>query len=417
MADFKDKQFVSLLIGYFVRTIIVTIVLSLLLVFLLSAIHRVAPDALRPISAILCVDGPVDRPVATSEPDRGAEALPAATVVESLPPAEIASAVSANEPEPVVAANSTPEKSETESAKESGGFLNTVFETASQAGSTVSDTIVGYLQEKTKDRTAATTNAPEATGTESGQTVLVVPEELPPDPRAATNEEPPHPWGLVVTNSYFYAADGTQKGILKGGTPIAYGDSKLHARGRMYSVQPLIDGVWQSTAVFLYEQDLILFPDVRYSESNREERDALIDFCIAYGRYEQERNNVIEGMKARRKNPFESEYRVVKADFDKLQTVINEKMALFRKTDMEIDDRALRNRLRQELEVLRGKQTDMKKRFDPISKKWNDWEEAHPASYSHIPENAKMQAQRQIMQRLSPVVENLVPGLTPTEMR
>ncbi len=416
MADFTDKRFVSLLISYLVRTTIVTIVLAILLVFLLSAVHRAAPEALRPVAAFLRVEVPAEKSVAASGSDRRASGMESTGMQEDRQLVENASGSASLEPEPVDL-NPVPEKSETSSAKEAGGsVLNTIVHAVSQVSETASDAVVGFVQEKAQDLSAALADDPEsAANLES--VVVVVPEELPPDPRAAKNDEPPYPWGLVVTNSYFYGADGTQKGILKGGTPVAYGSSKLHPHGRMYTVQPLIDGVWQATTVSMYEQDLILFPDVRYSESNREERDALIDFCTAYGLYEQERNDVIERMKARRNNPFESEYRAVKARFDKLQTEINEKMALFRKTDMEINDRALRGRLRQELEVLRGKQVDMRKQFDPISKKWTDWEEAHPVSYSHIPENAKMQTQRQIMQRLSPAVEKLVPGLTPTELR
>lgn len=416
MADFQDKRFVPLLISYLVRTTIVTIVLAILLVFVLSAVHRAAPEALRPVAVFLRVNVPAEKSMAASEPDSRASGVEIAGAREERKPAERASDSPSVELESAVV-NPVPEKRDIPSTKEaSGSVLGMVADAVTQAGATASDAVVDFVQEKAQDFSTALANDPES-AENSGMVVVAVPEELPPDPRAAKNEEPPYPWGLVVTNSYFYSADGTQKGILKGGTPVAYSSSQLHQYGRMYTVQPLLDGVWQSTPICMYEHDLILFPDVRYSESNREERDALIDFCTAYGLYEQERNDVIERMKARRNNPFESEYRAVKARSDKLQTEINEKLALYHKTDMEIDDRVLRGRLRQELEVLRGKQIDMKKQFDPISKKWTAWEEAHPVSYSHIPENAKMQTQRRVMQRLSPAVEKLVPGLTPTELR
>lgn len=383
---------------FLLRAFFVAIAGFLLIWFGLPVLHSVSPETTKILSAIVGLPNAsastnemmmaMDDEGPTNHVSRDTAPLPEAHPV-SEPVAEEAPA----SPQPPAPAPAKPAESVVGSAAE---------KIASMAASAVSAAKKAISPEEAS-KPSVVTNV----------TVVVVEEELPPDPRAAQNEEPPYPWGIVVTNSFSMAADGTAVGVIKGGTPVAYADDKMLPHGRVYAVYPLENGLWAQSPTYVYENDMVLFEGVRYSESNREQRDALIDFCTAYGTYEQTRNDLFERMRARHRNPHETEYRRIKAERDALQTDINKTMVLFRKTDTEISDRNLRANLRTKLEKLRGEQVTMNNRYEPVYRKWSEWEKQNPLSMDDVPNTPTLQNLKNQMKKLAPAVEEIVPGLSP----
>ena len=111
--------------------------------------------------------------------------------------------------------------------------------------------------------------------------------------------------------------------------------------------------------------------------------------------------------------PLPDELKKIKAERDALQTDINKTMELFRKTDTEISDRNLRANLRTKLEKLRGEQVTMNNRYEPVYRKWSEWEKQNPLSMDDVPNTPTLQNLKNQMKKLAPAVEEIVPGLSP----
>ena len=188
---------------FLLRAFFVTIAGFLLIWFGLPVLHSVSPEATKILSAIVGLPGAsastnemmmaMDDEGPTNHVSRDTAPLPEAHPVPE-PVAEEAPA----SPQPPAPAPAKPAESVVGSAAE---------KFASMAASAVSAAKKAISPEEAS-KPSVVTNV----------TVVVVEEELPPDPRAAQNEEPPYPWGIVVTNSFSMAADGTAVGVIKGGT-------------------------------------------------------------------------------------------------------------------------------------------------------------------------------------------------------
>ena len=244
----------------------------------------------------------------------------------------------------------------------------------------------------------------------AGVEVVYIAEEDIPDPRRAKNADPGFGWGVVVTNSFCYDGSLRSIGKLSGGTVVAH-MTKATRNGREWvSCKVLRDLEWQARTVVLETADVRLF-DVPYKDTDRAQRDAIIDYCTAYGKLEALRAAAVPH---RGRNPHEAEYRAAKAKHDALSKEIGElrqKERLSQRQDLPGGPEE-RQRVLSRLRELKGEQARDNAVFNPIRDRWVAWEQAHPQiDPSMVSTTPEMQEQMDAMARLKPVVEKICPGL------
>lgn len=279
---------------------------------------------------------------------------------------------------------------------------------------------------------------------EDGSVVVYVEEELPPDPRGALNDDPGYPMGIVVTNSFYYDARGNQQGFMPGGTVIETLETK-DVGGKMVCKAVIFHPVkrlWQDQEIWFESTDLVLL-NAPYQDLPRAERDALVDYCTAKGKwmaaYGKLAEKAIAKYAADHKNPYEAEYQAAKAKHDDLMARVAENKKKLQWSQTHDDPK--RGQYLQEGRTLAAEQRDEAKVWQPVLQKWQMWESQHmtptdtftPGGGDNggfgrvsarprvaipgkddvvtVEETATMQQLREQMESLAPVVHAIVPDL------
>ena len=278
---------------------------------------------------------------------------------------------------------------------------------------------------------------------EDGTVVVYVEEELPPDPRGALNDDPGFPMGIVITNSFYYDARGNQLGFFPGGTVVetletANAGGKMVCKTRFFHP---VKRLWQDDEIWFEATDLLLL-NAPYQDLPRKERDALVDYCTAKGKwvsaYEKLAEKAIAKYAADHKNPNEEEYRSAKARHDELMGRISENKKKLQWSQTHDDPK--RGQYLQEGRTLAAEQREENKAWVPVLTKWQQWESAHmtptetftpggeDAGFGRVSarprvaipgqddvvtveETATMKALREQMEALEPTVHAIVPGI------
>ena len=353
-----------------------------------------------------------------------------------------------------------PETGEVADAGKLGEVVGGALDKASEAGGeALAKTDFSFLKNKAKkastndtlavaaaDAVAAGETLPEGARTETqpdGSVVVYVEEELPPDPRGALNDDPGFPMGIVVTNSFFYDDRGNKINSMPGGTVVENLETADKA-GRTYCrtrVFHPVKRLWQDEEVWFEATDLILL-NAPYQDLPRKERDALVDYCEAKGKWMAGYAKLAEKAAAKyaadHRNPYEAEYQAAKARHDELMARVAENKKKLQWSQTHDDPK--RGQYLQEGRTLAAEQREDAKVWQPIVQKWQMWESQHmtptdtftpageetafgrvgPNPRVKIPgtddsvtveETAVMQQQREKMEELAPIVHAIVPGL------
>lgn len=281
---------------------------------------------------------------------------------------------------------------------------------------------------------------------EDGSVVVYVEEELPPDPRGALNDDPGYPMAVVVTNSFYFDARGNKLGSMPGGTVLETLET-TQAAGKMVCKSVVFHPVrrlWQDQEIWFEATDLLLL-NAPYQDLPRAERDAIVDYCTAKGKwmdaYGKLAEKAIAKYAADHKNPYEEEYQAAKVKHDELLARLadNKKKLQWSQTH----DDPNRGKYLAEGRTLAAEQREEAKVWQPIVKKWQQWESAHmtptdtftpggddaggfgrtkPTARPRVAipgkddvvtveETATMKALREQMEALAPVVHAIVPDL------
>lgn len=232
-----------------------------------------------------------------------------------------------------------------------------------------------------------------------------------PDPRAAKNEDPGYPWGVLVRDADFFDPQMKKLGTLPAGSVIEHMTVKKLPEGEVVSCRVLRNLEWKQRAVVFFTADLVRFDGVTYADAPRKERDVVIDYCTAAGKLEALR---AAQQPKRGKNPYEAEYQAAKAKHDAFQKHVNEVNSKIRwaNTHDLPGGPTERARLLQEGRVLRGQQATEDAAFKPIRDKWADWEKRHPEQqWRPVKETPEMKELQKVVDRLRPAALQVVPGL------
>ncbi len=352
------------------------------------------------------------------------------------------------------------ETGEVADAGKIGEFVGGALDKASEAGGeAIAKTDFGFLKNRAKkastndtvavvaaEAVAAGEDLPEGARKEvqdDGTVVVYVEEELPPDPRGALNEDPGFPMGIVVTNSFFYDDRGNKVNTMPGGTVVENLETAEKA-GRMYcrtKVFHPVKRLWQDDEVWFETSDLVLL-NAPYQDLPRKERDALVDYCTAKGKwlaaYEKLAEKAIAKYAADHRNPYEAEYQAAKAKHDDLMARVAENKKKLQWSQTHDDPK--RGQYLAEGRNLAAEQRDDARVWQPIVQKWQQWESQHmtptdtftpggddgdfgrvgPNPRVRVPgkddvvtveETAAMQQLREKMEELAPIVHAIMPGL------
>ena len=338
-----------------------------------------------------------------------------------------------------------------------GGALDKASETG---GEVVAKADFGFLKGKAKKASPADTVAvaaadaveagedlPEGARKEvqdDGSVVVYVEEELPPDPRGALNEDPGFPMGIVVTNSFFFDARGNKINTMPGGTVVESLETrdvggKMVCRTRVFHP---VKRLWQEEEVWFEATDLVML-NAPYQDLPRKERDALVDYCTAKGKWMVAYQKLAEKASAKyaadHQNPYEVEYQAAKAKHDELMARVAENKKKLQWSQTHDDPK--RGQYLAEGRNLAAEQREDARVWQPILQKWQMWESQHmtptdtftpageevsdslkPAPRMRIFVNAKgdsvvvdetatMQSLREQMEALAPIVHAIVPDL------
>lgn len=252
---------------------------------------------------------------------------------------------------------------------------------------------------------AAAADSPETAGTAAAS------QDDAPDPRAAKNADPGLPWGVVATNSFCYDGSLHRLGTIPGATPVERVSSRTFPFGEIVECKVLKNLVWQERTVWFFDTDLICFDGVSYAETDRSQRDAILDYCAAWTRYETAKAANFARFKPL--NPHEEAYKKAKAEHDALQNEISETMAKVRYSDRNElpGGPAERAALLKKANELRVKQKAEAARFAPVRDRWQAWEDEHDLDEDSVPESPAMREAKAEMDRLRPAAARLVPDL------
>ena len=247
------------------------------------------------------------------------------------------------------------------------------------------------------------------------------------DPRAATNEDPGHPWGVMCFTGDCYDARGAAMGVLtrigslKAGTVVEYMSSKKIGEDTVWTCKVLKDRQWQALTVVVREDDFVRCKGTYAEMTDREKRDALIDFCVAYDVWAEDFDRMNEEWEKTHTNPHQEEYETAKAEWDELQESISKNMAVEQASNGlgggPAVSRNARGAALKNLNELRIEQKTIEKKFLPIKAKWEAWETAHANDPSEPTPTPRMQELAAKMKPLMAAVDALAPGLFPDEIR
>lgn len=213
-----------------------------------------------------------------------------------------------------------------------------------------------------------------------GTVVVYVEEELPPDDRGALNDDPGFPMAVVITNSFYFDARGNNLGSMPGGTIVETletsqaGDKMVCKTVVFHPVKRL----WQDREVWFEATDLLLL-NAPYQDLPRTERNAIVDYCTAKGKWMEEYGRLVEKAiskyAADHKNPYEAEYQAAKVKHDELMARIAENKRKLDYSKEHADPK--RGQYLQEARTLAGEQREDAKVWQPIVQKWQMWESQH----------------------------------------
>ena len=232
-----------------------------------------------------------------------------------------------------------------------------------------------------------------------------------PDPRGAINEDPGLPMGVLELDTTVYDGSmGPYQRPLPGGTVVAWGEMREYNKGKVYQCNVLQNRKWQNTRVWIYETDILRL-DVTYEEAPRVQRDAIVDYCRAKAEYAKLAAEAKTKAEARSANPYAAEYEAAYAKHADLERRIKENREKVEWSQFHTDPK--RGEYLKEGRKLRDEQIADKKTFEPIYRKWKEWEDGHP----HVEEAAepeetpKMRSLRAAMEELAPTVHEIFPTL------
>lgn len=229
--------------------------------------------------------------------------------------------------------------------------------------------------------------------------------EVPPDTKAALNKDPGYPWGIVVTNSFYYDSKMNKIGILASGTVVECKQSEVQMNGYVSECFYLINRSWQDDTVYLYESDLVRF-DITYQDADIAQRDMLIEYCQVKGRLEELRVNAYK--EALRKNPYFTQYKTVNDEYKAFTQKTREVKEAF---DTASDNR--RSVLADQLRRYRAEEAEIMQRFKAIKESYDAWklqnigEEKTP----RITKTVEMQNLENKLNAMRGTVQEIVPGL------
>ena len=230
------------------------------------------------------------------------------------------------------------------------------------------------------------------------------------DPRAALNPDPGLPWGVVMTNSACFDGRLRRAGTIPGGTAVEQVEVRTAPAGDFMRCKVLWKGEWQDREMWFRAPDVVIFGGPCYAEADPAARDAVLDYCAAWGRYEAARAaNAARALS----NPHEAEYGEAKARHDALEAEVEDVLARVRYSNTHDLPGGQRERaqLLARANRLRVEQRDEAAAFAAVRDRWQAWEDAHPAAGRTPPPTPEMRAAAAEMQRLRPAASALLHGI------
>jgi hypothetical protein len=264
-----------------------------------------------------------------------------------------------------------------------------------------SDSAAPDVSEEKAEQVAADTNTKVEESVTNERIESLPPTEI--DPLAALNGEPGYPWGIVVTNSFFYDSNMSKKGVLPGGTVVSCKRKDTHPSGYIYECHYLANRAWRPETVIIFEADLVVF-NTTYRDANKEQRNLLIEYCKLYGRLEELRGAEIQALLNR--NPYMNEYKKVAVEYQEFNNKVNAAME-----EVKTAEGVKRSNLLDELRKQRYAQQELGARFKEISEKYTRWKEENVTPRMGSVTTPEMNEIQRLMNRLRPEVEKIVPGL------
>ncbi len=231
--------------------------------------------------------------------------------------------------------------------------------------------------------------------------------------------DPGLPWGIVVTNSAFYVYEGyglRRAGTVKGGTVFEYANEKTLNEGKCYSCKFLKNNEWTEKFFVVRDCDVVIFPDVTFSEADPEQRKMLIDFCTLYGKYEGLRYAEYERQASQYVNPYEKDYLNEKEKYDEFQAEVKKMMALEKRTQRENIPGVSRGKVLADLRKMGVKEKEIEKIFFPIRDKYEAWEAGHERKEIIVEDSPEMIGLLERMREMKSRVNSIVPGLMPADL-
>ena len=259
-----------------------------------------------------------------------------------------------------------------------------------------------FSREETKS-TSTTTNL--VTTQDENPPVIAEIVETPPDTKSALNEDPGYPWGIVVTNSFYYDSKMNRIGIFAGGTVVECKQSEVQIDGYVSECFYLIDRSWQPETVYLYEADLVKF-DITYEVANVAQRDMLIEYCRVKGLLEELRGKAYK--EALRKNPYFEQYKTATdayKDFaQKTRTV---------KEEFDLASDARRGVLMDQLRRYKAEEVVIVQRYKALKEQYETWKSQNIGDEKtpRITKTVEIQNLENKLNAMRGTVQEIVPGL------
>ncbi len=229
--------------------------------------------------------------------------------------------------------------------------------------------------------------------------------EIPIDTKAALNKDPGYPWGIVVTNSFYYDSSMQRIGILAGGTVVECKQSQVQVDGYVSECFYLIDRSWHYETVYLYESDLVKF-NVTYQGAEKTQRDTLVEYCQTKGLLEELRSKAYK--EALRKNPYFEQYKTVTEEYKAFAQKA-------RQTKEEFDQakEARRSVLMDQLRQYKADETAIMQRYKAVKEQYDTWKSQNIGEEKtpRISKTIEMQNLENKLNAMRESVQGLVPGL------
>ena len=230
------------------------------------------------------------------------------------------------------------------------------------------------------------------------------------DPRAALNPDPGLPWGVVLTNVPCFDGRLRVVGTIPGGTAVEQVEARTAPTGAFVRCKVLWKGEWQDREMWFRAPDVAIFGGPCYAEADPATRDAVLDYCAAWGRYEAARAANVARAAV---NPHQEEYERARAAHEAMRAEVEDVLARVRYSDTHDLPGGPRERaeLLARANRLRVEQRDEAAAFAAVRDRWQAWEDAHPAAASVPAPTPEMRAAAAEMQRLRPAASALLQGL------